>query len=428
MRLAPAKQWQATIRNVKDMRGEEIARSRLNEFLQSVPPEEKLSKASLINCASENLSKCKPVLLTERMNKYRPDLFIRAFDPSTIPKRIRESFTGSRIVRSCELASFGYKILGAAFEDMYGTGTGWFVYDNRWRPIPPSGKYMNSLDAIDAAYTAAKGVFSDFVSSSPANKYERYSLLGRKEQYREWLAWLPKWKGGYINHHFGVKNLVLHLRTSVRHNEDGYPMLLVDEIQSDWHALGRDYGYLGDAPGESTVSDAVPDAPFIKEWHELGIKIAVWIAVKSGVSTVGFTTGDTQCKRWGKYGGLRTLYDDLIPNSLDKLRGKFGGFLYWADVSVRKPEGEISPQEGLGWAIPVAGNQQKQKIVKNEVVAMRYWQAGVETTEEEVLAFDISAELAAIVKTKGIPMFGWWEISTPKLKTYPVKTRADAIG
>lgn len=415
MRLAPAKQWQATIRNVKDIRGEEIARARLNEFLQSVPPEEKLSKAILINWASENLNKCKPVLLTERMNRYRPDLVIRAFDPETIPKRIRENYAKSSIVRSCELASFGYKILGATFDDMYGTGTGWFVYDNRWRLIP-SGRHMNSLDAIDAAYTAAQGVFSDYVSSAPANKYERYSLLGRKEQYREWLVCLPQWPGNFFNYHFEVENVVLHLRTSVRHNDDGNAMLLVDEIQSDWHALGREYGYSDGSTNNSNESDAVPDGPFIKEWHELGIKIAIWIAVNSGISTVGFTTGDTQCERWDEYVGLRTLYDELIPNSLDKLRDKFGGFLYLVDVSVRKPAGEISSRAGLGWAIPTPDRPRQKKIVQNEVVAMRYWQAGVETTEEEVLAFDITSELAAIVKTKGVPTFGWWDASSLKSK------------
>lgn len=407
LKRASASQWMATIKNLSSVRREEKERSGLFEFLQDVPPQEMVAKTTLTRVAEPKLACCHPVLLTERMMDYLPDLYLTSLDPQTIPMKVKLTFRTGTVFRACVLNSFRYRVIGVKYQDMLGSGKAWLLYDNRWRPIYP-GMFRTAVDAIDAAYEAAKTMFSGYASPAPANRYERYSLLGEKTQYREWLLQLPKVPGGYVNHHFDLDNVVLHLRTSVRTNDDGYQMLLVDEMQSDWHAKGRDFGYLKGKSRDPGNIEAVPDAPFSKEWHELAIKTTIWIAAKSGISTVGFTTGDIQCERWGEFDGLRNLYDAQVPRVLDNLIKNYGGYLYWADVTVRKPAEDIHYRSRIGWEVPALNNSRRRTIIKNEIVAMRYWQARAVQAEETVLAMDISPSLASLVKNKGVPIFGWW--------------------
>lgn len=412
MRAAPVAQWISTINAAKGIREEEIERSELVSVLVDFDADEKLDKSSLLDFASENLNTCRIELLTERMTTFQPSLQFVAIDPDAIPQLVLSRFSGQVITHSCEHASFGYKIVGVKFEDMFGSGEGWFIFDNRWRLIPPICGFMNSLDAIDALYTAASNKFSNYVSPASLNRYERYTLLGKKTNYREWLVTLPNWRGIFNNTHFLIENAVLHIRSAVWQEPDGNPLLLVDEIQSDWHAKGRECGYLQHGEVDEN-SDAVPDAPFIREWHELGIKIAIWIAVHSGISRVAFTTGTQHCERSGEYDGLRILYDRHIPKSLEKLATRFDCHLGWSDISVKKPSDSISFRRGEGWILRKPASKAQAKFVKNEAVAMRYWQAGANERIEKVRTLEISRTLADVVNAKGVPLFGWWETIQP---------------
>jgi len=64
---------------------------------------------------------------------------------------------------------------------------------------------------------------------------------------------------------------------------------------------------------------------------------------------------------------------------------------------------------GIGWELKTADPKERPKIVNNEVVAMRYLQASARSRTEQVRTMEISPALAEIVKTKGVPLFGWWE-------------------
>jgi hypothetical protein len=109
-------------------------------------------------------------------------------------------------------------------------------------------------------------------------------------------------------------------------------VLLVDEIQSDWHQEGRKKGYSTDIrkptpeerkewreldsidPNNRTTeqyarlnyldhlmageSFGVPDAPFKKNWHELAMKRVLDYASENGYDTVAITPGAEQAKRY----------------------------------------------------------------------------------------------------------------------------------
>jgi hypothetical protein len=189
-------------------------------------------------------------------------------------------------------------------------------------------------------------------------KYQRYSTPGGKN-YREILLKLPEdyLNEPYITDHFADDpNVLAHIRVSDFNTPDGKKVLLVDEVQSDWHQAGRSEGYKtgkekaqgqilskeydaliqrrkdllkqaeempnGGAEFAALIDEAnditpqlmqmqtqmdelrsaayrgVPDAPFKKNWHELAMKRVLDYAAGNGYDTVAITPGSEQAKRY----------------------------------------------------------------------------------------------------------------------------------
>jgi hypothetical protein len=134
-------------------------------------------------------------------------------------------------------------------------------------------------------------------------------------------------------------------------------MLLVEEVQSDWHQAGREKGYqnksgkygervsdeeykrgvqlqnqqrnqsgpltpseqaeLNDIMGRHEASIAgvkVPDAPFKDTWHQLALKRAIKEAVDKGYDRIGLTTGKQQIDRFSDQ--LRQNVDEINFNPI----------------------------------------------------------------------------------------------------------------
>jgi hypothetical protein len=132
----------------------------------------------------------------------------------------------------------------------------------------------------------------------------------------------------YQSSHFNEPNILAHMRVNDRVDADGKKMLLVEEIQSDWHQAGREKGYNKkltqaesdelrnlqkkeqDEDGlfqddiqrinelEKRSMGGVPDAPFKDTWHQLALKRALKYAADNGYERVGLTTGKQQAKRY----------------------------------------------------------------------------------------------------------------------------------
>jgi len=254
----------------------------------------------------------------------------------------------------------------------------------------------------------------------PSTKYERYQLPGG-ENYREILLTLPvdaratynkiakeefstayadltlgqqtqvqgmargraqqNYEGVYTSSHFKEPNILAHMRVNDRIDADGKKMLLIEEVQSDWHQGGREKGYNTpqqkaaeqeklnsilterqnlleeqkrleelalpyisqgkDAPSEivgrwSTVSNrlqnlqteqnrlgrtfdtGVPDAPFKGTWHQLALKRALKYAADNGYDRVGLTTGRQQAERYNL--AKQVDYIDYVREGPDKYR------------------------------------------------------------------------------------------------------------
>jgi len=350
MRSASSAQWIATIISAKGIREEEIKRSGLLSYLCEFDGADKVVKEHLLEVAEYGLYDCLFTVRTERSTTYRPELQSAAFAPDTIPQKVLDTFADAEIVSCHKLVSFNYMVVRLRFTGMFGVGESWFVFDEHWYQFKPSQSYGNSVEAIDFLYTVAAEKFSEYSSHTPCNYYERYSLLGKNNRYREWVICLPDWPEDFEQSHFDLMNVILHLRTSEWKDANDEPLLLVDEMQSDWHAAGREHDYYPvNADIDNDETAGVPDAPFKKEWHELGIKLAIWIALQSGHNRVAFTTGNIHKARYGQdLDGFYLLYDQLIPKALVKLSDKFKCRLGSAIIKISKPNDSIHYKRGLG--------------------------------------------------------------------------------
>ena len=151
----------------------------------------------------------------------------------------------------------------------------------------------------------------------------------------------------FTSSHFPQQeNILAHLRVNDRVDADGKKMLLIEEVQSDWHQAGRDSGYLnkdyqkirqefadysndladkynlnpsqnlamyatikGIKPEEIAKYEelqkafiktevGVADAPFKDTWYQLALKRALQYASENGYERVGLTTGKQQADRF----------------------------------------------------------------------------------------------------------------------------------
>jgi len=134
----------------------------------------------------------------------------------------------------------------------------------------------------------------------------------------------------YQSSHFDEPNILAHIRVNDRVDADGKKMLLIEEIQSDWHQAGREKGYKSKESlekwynqnkldGDPSFADlnseqrniieqnrnagmggdtGVPDAPFKDTWYQLALKRALKYAADNGYERVGLTTGRQQADRF----------------------------------------------------------------------------------------------------------------------------------
>ena len=157
-------------------------------------------------------------------------------------------------------------------------------------------------------------------------------------------------EAGYRSSHWSDPNVLAHMRVNDRVDAQGKKMLLIEEVQSDWHQAGREKGYASPADKKTLqnelnnvakerndlvaelskyeqqngflslemqqrwdkfkekedllkqrnkdFSSQPPDAPFKDTWHQLALKRAIKEAVDKGYDRIGLTTGAQQASRY----------------------------------------------------------------------------------------------------------------------------------
>jgi len=235
-------------------------------------------------------------------------------------------------------------------------------------------------------------------NATEAERNEWASIMNQLQPETRDIEGVSKFRGfpDYKSPHFDQRNILAHLRVNDRVDADGKKMLLIEEVQSDWHQAGREKGY-GREPStfmlvnpetsgavgnfatreeaaefmktspradefaqrgffifENKGKVSVPDAPFKDSWYQLALKRAIQYAAENGYDRIGLTTGSQQAARFD------------LSKQVDELNYK------------KNPDGtyQLSAQAGgrgnmLGEAIPESklsdyvGKEVAQKIIDN---------------------------------------------------------------
>ena len=231
-------------------------------------------------------------------------------------------------------------------------------------------------EVLDFISKGGVGIEEKVPSASLNENYIPYTLEKKgSSNYKETLLTLPERgvkKDNFLGDHWSEPNILASIRTTDK-TIDGKNTLFVEEIQSDWHQEGKEYGYKdspedvdvegwytesynpdgefnglivrdknnrivgvteGNPSEEQAIQNArqeqirsVPDAPFKNNWDELSIKRILKQASEQGYEQVSFPTGETAATiqmHDDVKKGVSNFYDGRIPQVLKKLGKKYG--------------------------------------------------------------------------------------------------------
>lgn len=280
--------------------------------------------------------------------------------------------------------------------------------------------YYTADEAMDAANKHARKSGLISMVSLPSLHYEFEKMLGG-EDYQENLLLLPNFQKNFYSEHFCSRNILAHFRTTVRRDTLGRSFLFVEEIQSDWHQKGRAIGYID----ESLKENAVPLAPFKKEWYQLAIKVILLKAVNEGLDGVTWTTGKMQENRYFRTdAGLRNFYDKQVPAYVQKLSKAWSGNLTTicmpgqVDTFIPRYNRETGKYSVYGFE-----RIKETRSKFDQDGALAYMRRHSPSINLELDALLITQKMKAFIKKNGLPLFGGVIDDSSKKK--PINKRAE---
>lgn len=410
-KVATAQQWQGILNNLQNVRREEIERAELTDFGFYYEADQRIGKEKLIEEAACNLWHCAPTIHSNWRNAFCPSLDVKTIT-GKLPSRVE--LKAKQFVEKAQTCyqhpSLGYWIIRTAYEDLATTAPNWIVLDHKGKMVVSHEKHRgwfpSAVEAFDEMHRVIRNRFEKFGSDRPVTLYDEYTFMGGKN-YQEWFVCLPDWPLPYRDGHFQLDQLLIHIRTTERIDHDGRPFLMIEEIQSPWHADIRENGSSRDEAELEEDNDLVADAPFGKEWHELAIKAAIWLAIKQGYDHLGFTTGKQQCERWYEMEGLMNLYDLHIPKCLKRIAAQYACVNDWATIVTRRPDSQVRRSGHNVWAVNDANDNPLTPPLKNKDVALFFLNQCSTPAKEQIRLLQISPALKSAMNAGQIPLFGW---------------------
>jgi hypothetical protein len=342
----------------QDVRADEIKWMGLDDYLKG---KQNVTKQEVQDYIANNRVDVKEVRLGESV----------AEDPIGIAKRkaVFDKYEPEIQDLYKQLDSLGY---GTSYRTSYDI-------DNKLRYLQNKRDYE-----ADAAYVVPEAI---------PTKFGQYTLPGG-ENYRELLLTMPTSEGSklYRSSHFNQPNILAHLRVNDRVDADGKKMLLIEEVQSDWHQAGREQGYAKNVTDElnalkKRMSDfgeqrdpvtnrmineeewfdlankrdelikqsmGVPDAPFKDTWYQLALKRAIQHAAENGYDRIGLTTGKQQAARFDLSKQVEQLNYKKNPDGTYQLSAQAEGRGNLIGESI--PENKLSDYVGKDVAKKITDN------------------------------------------------------------------------
>jgi len=414
MNKASPHQWQSTIRNLKKsgIREEEIRWSGMSDWMeaQSGP----LKKADVLEHIRFDQLK---IRMVKELSKLSPHLdFIEC---NRLVDRKKNKWANA--VVSAEVwyyeRTFQYNIVRVRRDSLFGDYDYWMLLGPNGKVILP--KKVTHMLASDGWLTAESTM--DVANQDVRERYGhlewftatrqwRYEGFHGGQNYREWLLTLPHFPESYYSVHFKTRNIVAHVRSDERQDVFGRRILFLQEIQSDWHQNGRLRGY------SDTVEDSdIPYGPFADSWHELAIKTMLYIAAKSGVDGISWTTGVQQVERWKHYYannnttalmGLHTFYDKIIPKFIRQFSKQFNVTLDETSFETKEQKHYASRIHD-GWVLMVDGsNEPMSELFQSRKVVEDLANRQNATTYVKAPILLMTDAMKVYIKQHGVPLFG----------------------
>ncbi|MGF6479459.1 hypothetical protein [Paraburkholderia sp. JPY419] len=350
---ASVNQWLSTLRSLtsRGLKPEELEMSGVLAALRSRPGADMVTQAQILQMI--DLSQVVPKFACES----RFGFIARSGwkeECRRIPERehrrrrlLGEGVDARHLIRFRH-RSLGWSVVHTRYSDLVTERTFWWsVLDENGQFIEqPVPGFQSAEDAMAFAEGQMNKTFALWGKDQALTKWERYSLPGG-DDYLEVLLQLDDWPYTYRPRHYRTRNVLVHVRTSVRHTQEGRRVLFLDEIQSDWHA-----DLHAEARGE--VSEprrpSTPGAPFRKEWPLLSMKLMIWWAQRLGVDGLAWASADLQLSRWGKYGPPEILYRKVLPNAARLLATTLSLTFDQATLSVRDSKRRVESGR-RGWEV-----------------------------------------------------------------------------
>lgn len=252
-----------------------------------------------------------------------------------------------------------------------------------------------NVDAYSVNGKTMYGVFDE--------KGSRYASGETKDQALQKFRDLHSQEKPYQSSHFPDPNILAHMRVNDRIDAEGKKMLLIEEVQSDWHQAGREKGYRkqgqperlkGEAyqlpdgtygvkwedgsvanlgwgkanaerlANEGKLTGDVPDAPFKETWYQLALKRAIKEAVDKGYDRIGLTTGAQQAARYDLSKQVDNLLYSKNPDGTYRVSAQVQGRGQMIGEAI--PESKLSDYVGKEIAEKMSKGTGKQTEVAGE--------------------------------------------------------------
>jgi hypothetical protein len=401
-------QWICTIRNLPShgISKEEIDNSDVNNWLALFPSENMVLRSQILKHL--DIKNRVPLICTEGEIRYRPSV---EFQPceikvkgSALPKQLKPR-DGIGII-CLKNQSLGYKVMGYSMEShLFSSPVNWLLLDHRDRLISPDPSRFEFASEDAAMQFARKHATTQFPGCGAIvrrNKWAGYTLPDAISYCEFLFVFQPNKLLGYIDH-FDVQNVFLHLRTSIRRGENNEKIFFIEELQSDWHATGKLYGY-------GNEEYQVVPAPFQRSWHELGMRLAIYVASSQNCDAIGWTTAAQQCARFmtAKRSGMERFYDHVMPDYFEKLTKKWSERPYISTI-LCQAKGRYLVPDGKVWRIFSDG-----KLVSPDSFEYKTRNANNELDESmlkntPIHQLELSSAMKSDILAQGIPLYGQWK-------------------
>lgn len=402
LRQATAQHWLGALRALcgQGLKPEELEASGVLDRLAYLPPATRLQTQEVLERI--RLRHVVPRFATESRFGYvaaapwRP--WCQRIPPSEYRRRglIGQGREALHIIRYRH-PSLAWSIVRTRYQDLLTPlSDGWSVLDERGKFIQqPLLGFASPEAAMDYAEYRMSQRFAHWGQSQPSTQWQQYALPGGVG-YREILLQLHDWVPNYQPRHFRTRNVLVHLRLSIRKVEDGRWVLFLDEVQSDWHA-----DLHAARQQDADEGQRIANAPFRNEWPLLALKLMLWWAQRQGCQGLAWSTADLQDARWGAYGPPLLLYRKLLPDAAARLAKTLGLDLDETRLSIRSPSRRVRWSE-QGWRVCTGHGIPVTKPFRRQEQAERFADlTGVfEWTTVPVLW------LEGLERIQSIPLFG----------------------